>query len=304
MRIGLKLPQLGEHVDRRAVRAFCESADGLGFDSLWVQEHLFYPLQPISGYSGVPDLPVPAPYRRTLSALELLGAVAAWTERVRLGHHLLVVGNHHPLVLAQRLATLDVLCDGRLDVGLGVGWSRDEHDLVGTDFETRGRRFDDFMGALLACWGPDPVEYEGPFFSIPPAAVGPKPVQLPHPPLLVGFFSERGAERAVSRFDGWLTGVSVPEGAARLRTMNELRRPDQSPLTIHGCAFPQSPLGTDADAPMGVEGVVDTVLEAERLGFDEMIIDCNFWSELRSPADWAEVPARLAPVLDAVAAVD
>lgn len=303
MRVGLKMPQLGEHVDRGAVRGFCESADELGFDSLWVQEHLFYPLQPVSGYSGVPGLAVPAPYRRTLSALELLGAAASWTERVRLGHHLLVVGNHHPLVLAQRLATLDVLSAGRVDVGLGVGWSKDEHDLIGTDFATRGRRFDDFIGALLACWGPDPVEYEGPFFSIPTSAVAPKPLQVPRPPLLVGFFSDRGVGRAVSRFDGWLNGVSVSEGADRLRAMNELRRPDQPPLTIHGCAFPESPLGTDAEAPMGVPGVVETVLEAKRLGFDEMIIDCNFWSEVRSPAHWAEVPMRLRPVLDAVVAV-
>ena len=119
MRIGLKLPQLGGHTDRGAVREFCQSAEDLGFDSLWVQEHLFFPLQPLSGYLGIPDLPMAEEYRSTLSALEPLSMAAAWTNRVRLGTHLLVVGNHHPLQLAQRVATLDLLSGGRIDLGLG-----------------------------------------------------------------------------------------------------------------------------------------------------------------------------------------
>jgi len=299
IRVGLKLPQLGAHTDRECLRAFCMSAEQLSYDSLWVQEHLFYPLEPASGYSGVPGLRVPSPYQRTLSGLTVLSLAAAWTERVRLGTHLLVAGNHHPLQLAQALGTIDLISGGRLDTGLGVGWSADEHELLSVDFTRRGERFDDFIAALLACWGPDPVTHDGDFFPIKASYVGPKPLQSPHPPLLVGFFSDRGVERAVRWFDGWLTGVSVKEGAARLAEMNQRRGPGQAPLKIYGCAFPQSPLASDTDPAPGVAGVVETVIEAREAGFDEIIIDCNFWTELRSSADWAAVPERMLPALAA-----
>ena len=100
MQIGLCLPQLGGHVDRDGLRAFCEQAEELGFGSLWVQEHIFYPLHPVSGYSARPGLKVPDAYRSTLAALETLTAAAAWTTRPVLGTSILVAGLHRPVALA------------------------------------------------------------------------------------------------------------------------------------------------------------------------------------------------------------
>ena len=96
MDIGLCLPQLGGHVSRNGLRAFCERAEELGYGSLWVQEHIFYPLNPVSGYSARPGLKVPDAYRSTLGALQTLAAAAAWTSRPVVGTSILVAGLHQP----------------------------------------------------------------------------------------------------------------------------------------------------------------------------------------------------------------
>ena len=114
MQIGLCLPQLGGHVNRDGLRAFCEQAEELGYGSLWVQEHIFYPLHPVSGYSARPGLKVPDAYRSTLAALETLTAAAAWTTRPVVGTSILVAGLHRPVALAQQLSTIDTLSGGRL----------------------------------------------------------------------------------------------------------------------------------------------------------------------------------------------
>jgi alkanesulfonate monooxygenase SsuD/methylene tetrahydromethanopterin reductase-like flavin-dependent oxidoreductase (luciferase family) len=121
MRVGLTLPQLGGHVTRDALRAFCERAEELGFGGLWVQEHLLFPRNPVSGYSARPGLAIPEPYRSVLGAIETLAAAAAWTTTPVLGTSVLVAGLHRPVQLAQRLATVDLLSDGRLVAGFSVG---------------------------------------------------------------------------------------------------------------------------------------------------------------------------------------
>lgn len=155
--IGLCLPQLGEHVTLDALRTFSTRAEELGYTSLWVQDHFLYPLEPRRGYGGRPNAPIPKQYQSALAPTELLTAAALWTSTMKLGTSVLVGGNHWPVSLAQRLATIDVLSGGRLLVGLGVGWNAEEHDASGTDIETRGARIDDMVGALLACWADEPV---------------------------------------------------------------------------------------------------------------------------------------------------
>ena len=152
MEIGLCLPQLGGHVSRNGLRAFCERAEELGYGGLWVQEHIFYPLNPVSGYSARPGLKVPDAYRSTLGALETLAAAAAWTSRPAVGTSILVAGLHRPVALAQQLSTIDVLSEGRLVAGFSVGWSDEEHQVMDVDPRTRGARCDELIDALVACW--------------------------------------------------------------------------------------------------------------------------------------------------------
>ena len=181
MRVGLSLPQLGGAVSRPVVQGFCERAEELGFTGLWVQQHLFFPHQPSSGYAARPGLAIPERYRSITSPLETLAAAAAWTSEATIGTSVLVAGYHRPVDLAQRLSTLDLLSEGRLIVGFSVGWSDDEHVQMDVDPRTRGARCDELIDALEACWGPDPVSFSGRFFSIPESDVRPKPVQRPRP---------------------------------------------------------------------------------------------------------------------------
>ena len=186
MEIGLCLPQLGGHVSRNGLRAFCERAEELGYGGLWVQEHIFYPLNPVSGYSARPGLKVPDAYRSTLGALETLAAAAAWTCRPVIGTSILVAGLHRPVALAQQLSTIDVLSEGRLVAGFSVGWSDEEHQVMDVDPRTRGARCDELIDALVACWGPDPVQFDGRFFAIPESQIRPKPAQQPRPAAALG----------------------------------------------------------------------------------------------------------------------
>lgn len=298
MRIGLALPQLGAHVDAPAVREFCQRAEELGFDSLWAQEHLFYPHRPTTGYAGIPGAPVPDQYRSVLAATELMACAGAWTSRVRIGSSIFVGGYHRPVELAQRIATLDLLSQGRIIVGFAVGWSEDEHDQMDVDFRTRGRRLDELIRAVLACWGPDPVSFDGEFFRIPPSDVQPKPVQRPRPLLMSGMWSPAGLRRTVEHFDIWNPARGTPsEARDRVDNLNADRPPGTAPLALYFRSFTQRPSHRPGDPVPGVAGVLADADAARAAGVDEFIIDCNFWDEIDAPGVWARIPEVLSPVL-------
>jgi len=299
--VGLTLPQLGEHVTRDAVRAFCERAEALGFASLWVQEHLFFALAPSAPYAARPGMPVPDAYRTTWSPLELLTAAAAWTERVRLGTGILVGGYHRPVELAQRLATLDHLSNGRLIVGLSVGWSKDEHDQMDVEFSTRGRRMDELVRALRVCWGPDPVRFEGEFFQIPDSIVGPKPLQQPHPPLLSGMRSPAGLRRTAAMFDMWNPASgSIEQIVQTAAAIDAMRPPAAAPIAVVQRLFTEPPFVVPGLAPLTVGQMADAVRAARDAGIAHVVVDTGFTTAVRSPDDWAAFPDQLAPLLQAV----
>jgi probable F420-dependent oxidoreductase len=292
--VGLCLPQLGAGATGLVVREFCERAEAMGFTSLWVQEHMLVPLRPLSGYGGVPGVPIPEQYRSSLAPLELLAAAAAWTSTVRLGTSVLVAGYHRPVQLAQRLATIDVLSGGRLVVGLGVGWSPEEHQQMDVATAVRGRRADELVAALHACWGDDPVSYEGEFFSIPPCYLNPKPIQRPHPLLIAGMWSPAGVRRTTRLFDGWNPAMGSPRSVvAAVEKMNAQRPPGAPPLSIWYRQFFHAPFSA---GPPDLGAVVESVHQAVELGFDEVIIDANFHDAVREPGGWLVVLEELAPV--------
>jgi probable F420-dependent oxidoreductase len=297
--VGLTLPQLGPHVTRDAVHRFCVRAEELGFAGLWVQEHLFFALEPSAPYAARPGMPVPDAYRTTMSPFELLSAAAAWTERVALGTGILVGGYHRPVELAQRVATLDRLSNGRVIVGLSVGWSKDEHDQMDVEFTTRGRRMDELVEALRACWGPDPVAFEGEFFSIPPSIVSPKPIQQPHPPLLSGMRSGPGLRRTAQLFDIWNPASgTLDQIAASVAEIQAMRAHDQAPIEVMQRIFTEPPFVVPGLEPLSIPAMVDAVAAARDAGITQVIVDTGFTTEVTSPADWGEFPDRLAPILD------
>jgi len=303
MRVGLALPQLGRHVDARAVRGFAERAEELGFGHLFVQQHLFYPHEVVSGYSARPGLAVPDAYRSVLQPMETLAAVVGWTSSVVVGTSILVAGYHRPVDLAQRITTLDVLSGGRTVFGFSVGWSDEEHAQYDVDPRTRGRRADELIDALKVCWGPDPVSYDGEFFTIPAADVDPKPVQRPHPPLMSGMRSAAGLQRTAEKFDWWNPASGTLE--QHLATMQELaamRPVDLAPLRMCWNLFTDPPVVVANLRPLSVDELCEQVAAAAAAGVDAVSVDANFDPSIGSVQDWLGVPDRLAPLLDAARA--
>jgi probable F420-dependent oxidoreductase len=299
--VGLTLPQLGGHVTRDAVRAFCERAEALGFASLWAQEHLFFALEPSAPYAARPGMPVPEAYKTTWSPLELLTAAAAWTERVRIGTGILVGGYHRPVELAQRLATLDHLSNGRLIVGLSVGWSKDEHDQMDVEFTTRGRRMDELVNALTVCWGPDPVRFEGEFFQIPDSIVRPKPLQRPYPPLLSGMRSPAGLRRTAAMFDLWNPASgSIEQIIQTAAAIDAIRPAGARPIEVVQRVFTEPPLVVPELEPMTIEQIGAAVRAARQAGIAHVVVDSGFTTQVSSPDDWSAFPDQLAPLLQAV----
>ena len=300
MRVGLALPQLGPHVDGKVVRGFAERAEELGFGHLFVQQHLFYPHEVVSGYSARPGLAVPEAYRSVMQPMEMLAACAGWTSTIVLGTSILVAGYHRPVDLAQRITTLDILSGGRTVFGFSVGWSDEEHAQYDVDPRTRGKRAGELIDAMKACWGPDPVSYQGQFFTIPDSDVDPKPVQKPHPPLMSGMRSEVGLKRTAEQFDWWNPASGTLE--QHLETMEQLaamRPAHLEPLKMCWNLFTDPPVIVANLKPLSVDELCEQVAAAAAAGVDAVSIDANFDPTITSGQAWLDVPNRLAPLLSA-----
>lgn len=207
MKIGCTLPQTGALASRENLIRVAQRAEELGYDSVWVLERLLWAVNPRDPYPPSPDGSWPASFQNVFDPIETLTFVAAHTRNVRLGTSALVLPYHQPVQLARRLATLDVLSDGRLEICGGVGWARDEFEAVGVPFERRGARTDELLEALIAVWTRDPVSFNGQFFRIPESKIGPKPAQQPRPPLYLAGFGQYTFDRIVKFADGWNPAV-------------------------------------------------------------------------------------------------
>lgn len=211
MKIGLVLPQAGQQATRENVIQMAKNAESEGFDSLWVFERLLWPINPQTPYVGTPDGSLPIEYQIMLDPLETLTYVAANTNKIALGTSVIDMLFHNPVILARRLATLDILSEGRSIAGFGIGWSKDEYQASNIPFQNRGKRADEFVQVLKRIWTDDVVEFKGKYYSIPASKIGPKPIQKPHPPVYLGGFSPNTFSRIVNYdTNGWLAVVGGP----------------------------------------------------------------------------------------------
>jgi probable F420-dependent oxidoreductase len=204
MKVGIVLPQVGDVANRENLVYVAKEAEKQGLDSIWAFERLLWPLKPQTPYVASPDGSLPVEYQRMFDPLETLSYLAANTERVSLGTCLIDMLFQNPVTLARRLATIDNLSGGRVIAGLGIGWSKDEYDVAGIPFKDRGARADEFLEALKRIWTDDVVEFKGRFYNIPASKIGPKPVQRPHCPIILGGFVPSTFSRIVKYADGWL----------------------------------------------------------------------------------------------------
>jgi probable F420-dependent oxidoreductase len=205
---GVILPNFGSKSSSARIRAFAEAAEELGFHSVWATEHI------VVGPEAVD------PYGRVYDPLVTLGWVAGTTERVGLGTSIVIVPLHNPFHLAKEVATLQELSSGRVTLGVGMGWHRDEFEFMGVPFEGRGRRGDEAIRLMRALWRGEP-SFEGRYWSYRNATAEPHP--SPQPEIWVGGSSERAIRRARELGDAW--HPSRGSDAAHVRQVKE-RHPD------------------------------------------------------------------------------
>jgi probable F420-dependent oxidoreductase len=244
VKAGILLPQTGESATREDVLYIAKEAEKEGLDSVWVFERLLWPIKPKTPYVATPDGSLPVQYQNVLDPLETLSYVACNTNQISLGTCLIDMLFHNPVVLARRFATLDVLSQGRVIAGLGIGWSKDEYEVSGVPFEHRGQRANEFLQMLKRIWTDDVVEFKGRFYSIPASKIGPKPVQKPHPPILLGGFSPNTFLRIVNYADGWLPVAGFGSLEQLKQSINGLREDarkankDHSKIRIFALTYP------------------------------------------------------------------
>ena len=284
MRLGFALPQSGPAADPTTVIAVARRAEELGYDSLWVAERLLWPVEPRARYPGSPDGALPEPMKSQLEALETLSFVAPHTRRVTLGTSVMNLPFYQPLLLARRLATLDVLSGGRLRVGLGNGWLPDEFDAVNVPMRARGERADEAIEAMKAIWADDPVEFEGKHFRIPRSFIGPKPLQKPHPPLYLAAFVPVALRRVARYADGWNPGALPVPILAQIfeqlqrTTEKEGRDPSRMELIVRAnLRLFEGPLGEDRAVFTGSLDQIRADAAALRgIGAHELFFDVQF----------------------------
>ena len=211
MKIGLFVP-LGNGVTGSFVRTVGREAEARPFESIWVAEHVVffddyasrYPYADSGRFPGGGDTGLLEP----LTALAYLAAV---TDRVRLGTGICLVPQRNPVYTAKQVVDVDVLSGGRVDFGVGVGWLKEEFDVLGMPFEQRGARMDEYLEVMRSLWMDDISEHHGAHYDMPPCRLYPKPAQSPHPPIHVGGESPAALRRVARHGQGWYTFNRLPQ---------------------------------------------------------------------------------------------
>ncbi|HKI98298.1 MAG TPA: TIGR03619 family F420-dependent LLM class oxidoreductase [bacterium] len=288
MKLGFSLPIAGAWATPENQVRVAQHAEALGYHSLWTFQRLLYAIEPQNDYPPYAGQPWPEAFRRVVDPIVTLAYVAAVTRRIRLGISVLIMPFYSPAMLAKQLATLDHCCGGRLDVGLGIGWSKDELEAVGVPYRERGRRGDEFMRCLKAIWTQDVAEFHGEFYQLPRSLIEPRPVQQPHPPITFGGYGSAAVRRAVALADGFMGGnvplVEVEPLVAELKTAAQAAGRDVASLQIVA-------RGTFRlyDTPQGegrrpLWGTVDEIREDldlyRQAGLTELFLEANFDPEM------------------------
>lgn len=203
MKVGLLVPQAGINATRENLLQFIKTAEKENFESLWVYDRMLYAVNPKQPYPLTPDKrDWPETFKNVLDPMTTLAFIAANTTKVKLGTCIIDMVFHNPITLAKEFTTIDILSEGRTICGFGIGWSQDEYTAANIPYEKRGDRANEILEAMKKIWTDDIVEFHGEFYKISRSIIGPKPIQKPHPKILLGGFSPKTFERMVKYGDG------------------------------------------------------------------------------------------------------
>lgn len=278
MQLSIALPTSGPWATPANIREVATSADRAGFRGVWTFQRVLYPT----------GTDMPAVYRSVVDPLIALGYAAAVTSRVRLGTAVVNAPFYAPAVLAKQAAALDVLSEGRLDLGLGLGWSEEEFAAAGVDMAARGRRLDEYLDCLGALLSPQPAAFEGDFYRVPESQVLPAPVQQPLP-ILLGGSSVAAYRRAGRRAAGWISASRATLDDIALARRVQAEAAEQAGRPAPRCIVRGVVQLRDEPGGRPLSGTLaqieDGVAAYEHAGVDELFFDLNFDSAQISAPD-------------------
>jgi probable F420-dependent oxidoreductase len=303
MKIGFALPNIGSIGSAESIKKSAQRAEELGYESLWTIERLLWPVKPQVPYPVTADGSLPEGYKYSLDPLDTLTFVAAHTKKIGLGTSVLDMPYYNPVTLARRLTTIDQFSNGRLRVGLGLGWSKDEMDATNADMSKRGAMADEFLQVLKAIWTTDPVEFKGKFYTVPKSYISQKPVQKPHPPIYIAAFAPAALKRLATHANGW-NPVAIPvDGMAQMfagaRQMAKEAGRDPSSLKLVVRANYQPTDKPISGNRMIFSGSPDQIKEdiagCRRISADELFFDPTFHAT--NLEDWLKVMEQVRQLL-------
>jgi probable F420-dependent oxidoreductase len=309
MRYGFYLPTRGGCATPEALEAIVERGEALGFHSVMIADHLVFPTAIASKYPYTVSGVFPGG-GDALDQLTLVGFVAARTRRLRLVTSVMILPYRNPVLTAKMLATLDVLSRGRLTVGVGVGWLREEFEALGApDFDRRGAVSDEYLQIFKALWTQNPASFRGQFYRFESLRCLPQPLQKPHPPIWIGGHSAPALRRVARHGDGWHpvgANPAVPLRLSELRalldqllrlTEAEGRDPARLTISFKAPVYDVSAvtIGGGERRPFSgsAQQIADDIGAYEKLGVSELVFD--FRSE--HLGDTLERMERFAPLI-------
>ncbi|HXQ75665.1 MAG TPA: LLM class F420-dependent oxidoreductase [Acidimicrobiales bacterium] len=262
MKFDVWLPTANPFTTPELLSAIGGEAEERGVDTIWVGEHVVTFEEYASSYPYSDDGRLPLPARTgLLEPFTTLAFLAALTTRVRLGTAMCLLPQRNPVYTAKEVATLDWLSGGRVDLGVGVGWLREEFDALAVPWERRGARTDDYLGVLKSLWCDDPSSYSGEFYTLAPCHQFPKPVQVPHPPIHIGGESDAALRRTARTAQGWHSFSRPPADLAapltRLDALLGAEGRSRAEITVTVCPYFQelSPATVEQYAAAGADAV-------------------------------------------------
>ncbi|OBG50229.1 MULTISPECIES: LLM class F420-dependent oxidoreductase [unclassified Mycobacterium] len=270
MRLGLHALGIGAGADRAVIDAVASTADDCGFATLWAGEHVVMVDRPASRYpyseDGVIAVPAQADWLDPMIALSF---AAAASSRIGLATGVLLLPEHNPVVVAKQAASLDRLGGGRLTLGIGVGWSREEFAALSVPFARRAERTAEYVAAMRAVWRDDIASFDGDFVSFDSIRVNPKPVRDRHIPIVVGGNSDSALRRAATWADGWygfnLDGVeAVHDRLAELERLCAEAGRDRGQLRLSVALRDPGVGDVGALADLGIDELVLVAAPPER----------------------------------------
>ena len=287
MRYGFYLPTRGGTAAADEIEAIVARGEQLGFASVMIADHIVFPTKIASRYPYTVSGEFPG-HGDALDQLSLMAFVAGRTRSLRLVTSVMILPHRNPVVTAKMLATIDVLSRGRVTVGVGVGWLREEFEaLAAPDFDRRGAVSDEYIRIFKTLWTESPASFDGTFYRFAALRSLPQPVQKPHPPIWIGGHSPAALRRVARLGDGWhpVGGIAaVPLRPAEMRaSLDELRRltdkerRDFGRLTISFKAPVYDSAVVDPEGRRPFSGTHDQFLEDvetyARLGVSELVVD-------------------------------